>query len=72
MITHSSVLAWRLPWTEESGVYSPWGRKQLDTTEATWHAKSEKPSKVLYSDILILHVGKKFFLMIYLFGCTGS
>ena len=27
--TQSSILAWRIPWT----VYSPWGRKELDTTE---------------------------------------
>ena len=27
--THSSILAWRIPWT----VYSPWGRKELDMTE---------------------------------------
>ena len=26
--THSSILAWRVPWTEE-----PWGHKELDTTE---------------------------------------
>ena len=31
--THSSILAWRIPWTEEPGVYSPWGHKELDTTE---------------------------------------
>ena len=31
--THSSILAWRTPWTEESMGYSPWGRKELDTTE---------------------------------------
>ena len=23
MATHSSVLAWRIPWTEEAGSYSP-------------------------------------------------
>ena len=23
--THSSILAWRIPWTEEPGGYSPWG-----------------------------------------------
>ena len=34
MATHSSVLAWRIPWTEEPGGYSPWGRKESDTTEA--------------------------------------
>ena len=27
MATHSSILAWRIPWT------IPWGRKQSDTTE---------------------------------------
>ena len=31
MATHSSILAWRIPWTEEPGElatvhYSPWGR----------------------------------------------
>ena len=26
MATHSSILAWRIPWTEESDGYSPWGR----------------------------------------------
>ena len=31
--THSSVLAWRITWTVEPGEYSPWARKELDTTE---------------------------------------
>ena len=32
--THSSILAWRIPWTEEpGGLYSPWGPKELDVTE---------------------------------------
>ena len=25
METHSSILAWRIPWTEEPGGYSLWG-----------------------------------------------
>ena len=30
--THSSILAWRIPWTEEpGGLYSPWGRKKSQT-----------------------------------------
>ena len=33
--THSSLLAWRIPWTEESGGLRLWGRTELDTTEAT-------------------------------------
>ena len=34
MGTHSSVLVWRVPWTEEpGGLYSPRGRKESDLTE---------------------------------------
>ena len=36
MATHSSILAWRNPWTEEPRVgYSPLGCKELDVTEVT-------------------------------------
>ena len=31
MTSHSSILAWRIPWRETS--YSPWGRKESGTTE---------------------------------------
>ena len=37
MAPHSSILAWRIPWTEEPGGYSPWGRKEMDTTERLTH-----------------------------------
>ena len=33
MTTHSSIPAWRIPWTEEPDGYSPWGHKELDRTE---------------------------------------
>ena len=33
MATHSSTLAWRIPWMEEPVGYSPWGPKESDTTE---------------------------------------
>ena len=34
MATHSSILAWRIPWTEEPhGLYSSWDCKESDTTE---------------------------------------
>ena len=33
--TPFSILAWRIPWTEETDGLSPWGHKELDTTEAT-------------------------------------
>ena len=33
--THSSIRAWRIPWTESLVGYSPWGHKESDMTEAT-------------------------------------
>ena len=33
MATHSSILAWKVPWTEELVGYSPWGLRALDTTK---------------------------------------
>ena len=33
MATHSNILAWRIPWTEKPGRYSPWVHKELDMTE---------------------------------------
>ena len=38
MATHSSILAWKIPWTEEpSRLHSPWGHKESDTTEQLTH-----------------------------------
>ena len=36
MATHSNILVWRLPWTEEPGGWgrAPLGQKESDTTEA--------------------------------------
>ena len=33
MATLSHILAWKIPWTEEPGCYSPWGGKESDQTE---------------------------------------
>ena len=34
MATRFSILAWRIPWTEEpGGLYSSWGRKESDMIE---------------------------------------
>ena len=32
VVIHSSILAWRIPWTEELAGYNPWGCKKLDMT----------------------------------------
>ena len=37
--THSSILAWRIPWTEKLGaLHSPWGCKEFGQDLATEHA----------------------------------
>ena len=33
MATHSSILAWRIPWTEVPGGLQPVGSQELDMTE---------------------------------------
>ena len=51
MTTHSSILAWKIPWTEESGriyIYSPFGHKELDMTESLSNNK-EKFCNILIS-----------------------
>ena len=35
MVTHSSILAWRIPWTEEPGGLQFMGSKESDTAEHT-------------------------------------
>ena len=35
MAAHSSILAWRIPWTEEPGGLQSRGRRESDMTERT-------------------------------------
>jgi len=38
MATHSSILAWKIPWTEKLGrLYSLWDNKESDMTESAKH-----------------------------------
>ena len=37
LATRSSILAWKIPWTEEPGRLQPIGLKELDMTELTAH-----------------------------------
>ena len=52
MATHPSILAGRIPGTGSLVGYSPWGHKELDTTEklSTWLL--EKPEFWLYEHLL--------------------
>ena len=44
MATHFSVLAWKIPWTEDPVGGSPCGCKELDMTEVTKQSFSNKKS----------------------------
>ena len=48
MATHSSILAWKIPWTEEPG---PWGRKRVRRDLAT---KPLPPLPQFLKDELVL------------------
>ena len=37
LATHSSILAWRIPWTEETGGCTPWCYTELYMTERLTH-----------------------------------
>ena len=37
MATHFSILAWGIPWKRSLAGYSPWGRKESDTTGRVKH-----------------------------------
>ena len=47
MATHSSILSWRIPWTEEPRGLQFTGSKELDTTEVTWLTIKIKEAEVV-------------------------
>ena len=51
MATHSSILAWRIPWAEEPGGLQSMGPKKLDTTEqltlSLFHINKIKDNKMI-------------------------
>ena len=61
MAPHSSILAWRIPWTEEPGGSSPWGCKELDTTEQ---------EHTVLTQCIIFWVQDNFFFLFLLFSLT--
>ena len=41
MATHSSILAWEIPWTEEPGGLQSMGLQELDMTKRLNHTSSD-------------------------------
>ena len=64
MAIQSSILVWRIPWTEESGGYSPCGHIESDMTEVTscrrarsthtCDQKKKKPPKTEHNNPLLI------------------
>ena len=50
MATHSSILGWRIPWTEEPGGLQSMGCKESDTTE---QLSTEYPLLQIFASPLI-------------------
>ena len=48
MATHSYILAWRIPWTEEPGGLQPMGLQESDMTEVTDALNGANPVMHLY------------------------
>ena len=42
MATHSNILTWEIPWTEEPAGYSPWGHKRVGHDLETKQALTPK------------------------------
>ena len=45
MVTHSSILDWRIPWTEEPGGLESIGSQELVMTKETWHTRKQNKNK---------------------------
>ena len=56
MATHSSVLAWKIPWTAEPGKLQSSGRKESDMTEQHTDACAKHCSKSLTCIIVVVVV----------------
>ena len=53
MAPHSSTLAWKIPWTEEPGGYSPWGHEESDMTERLhFHFHALEKEMATHSSVL--------------------
>ena len=56
MATHSSILAWRIPWTEEPGGLQSMGPQRVGLDCVCVHVQHKgKPESCLVSDTILRH-----------------
>jgi len=61
-ITHSSIMAWRIPWT----IYNPWGHKESDMTERLSLSSFQSSRRVHSLEQRFLAIYLKSFLKKYI------
>ena len=52
MAIHSSILAWKIPWTENPGGYSPWGSQRIGHYLVTKQQQKQGMSYILKSHLI--------------------
>ena len=62
--THSSILAWRIPWTEEPGGLQSTGLQRVDTTEMTSYIYIQLGSAQHYLVTIVSLLAGSFFTLI--------
>ena len=61
MATHSSILAWEIPWTEEPGGFSPWGCKRVRYNSAIKPPPPHFALQFLPALVRVMHQQRKEF-----------
>ena len=69
MTTDFIILAWRVPWTEEPGRYSPWSCKESDMTEHRQTLSSDKYFEVIHGIFMLFMTPM---LWSFMYGFTYS
>ena len=63
MATHSSILAWRIPWTEEPGRLQPMGSQRVGHNWATFTILQSKINQ--FKNNKVLHENEKCLLFLF-------
>ena len=59
MATHSSILAWKIPWTEEPGRLQSMGLQESGTTQRLNHHTQGQRAEPKYSDFKAYSMSQK-------------
>ena len=73
MAAHSSILACRIPWTEDLAGYSPWSRKELGKTEwrsACTHTRKRTHTHIHATIQIVVAYINMLMLIVYKIQCN--